>query len=68
MKTLLVLMLLLLLGKGCPAGQFDSNGICYDCDVTCSSCTAGSNAACLTCDSTRQLNAIKACQCIDGYV
>ena len=68
MKTLLLALALIHHVYSCPAGQFDANGVCYPCDVTCKSCTGGSYAACTTCDPTRLINAINACQCLDGYV
>lgn len=65
-----VLLLLVIPAEfACTSTQYNANGVCLSCDVTCLTCTSGTTTSCVTCESTtRSLTAQTSCQCKDGYV
>jgi proprotein convertase subtilisin/kexin type 5 len=68
LTILLFLALVSLVTCPCPSSQYEANGVCYNCDVTCKTCTSSTTTSCLTCDATRFLTSFNSCQCSDGSV
>lgn len=68
MLGVLLFILAPISSAACTSSQFLANGVCYDCSVTCLTCTSNTTTSCLTCATTRFLNGQTACQCNDGYV
>lgn len=67
LSQLVLILLVLTAVNGCTTSQFLSSGTCYDCDVTCYQCNAGTASDCTACVSTRSLLSDNTCHCIDGY-
>ena len=65
---LLILLFIYSTTPQCTSSQFNANGVCGDCHVTCLTCFSSTSTSCLTCASHRFKTSQNSCQCNDGLV
>ena len=65
--TIILLLVLIQISNSCLTNEYNANGICIACPVTCLTCTSSVTTSCLTCVTSRFLTSQTSCQCIDGY-